>query len=134
MEISLRRVNDAITHNNQTTRMIQMANLEEYGGNGTTITSTTKVKLAKRRHQYPKPCIRHQQESDGNFTYSSRAAAKSSDIGTDSGASHAVHPDEGRESHRNTPRACSSEPTQTLEGKTDVCSHFTSERIGGVLL
>jgi hypothetical protein len=64
MEISLRRVNDAITHNNQTTRMIQMANLEEYGGNGTTITSTTKVKLAKRRHQYPKPCIQLQQESD----------------------------------------------------------------------
>jgi hypothetical protein len=29
MEISLRCVNDAITHNNQTTRMIQMANLEE---------------------------------------------------------------------------------------------------------
>jgi hypothetical protein len=50
-------------------------------------------------------------------------------MGTDSRASHAVHPEEGRESHRSTPRACSSEPTQTLEGKTDVCSHFTSERM-----
>jgi hypothetical protein len=92
-----------LLHSNQTMRVIQTPvglrgrgeRREECEGNISTIAFTNTVELAKRRHHYhyPKPYhIRPQQESDGTFTYSPRAAVKSIDMGTDFGMSHSTHP------------------------------------------
>jgi hypothetical protein len=97
--------------------MIQMDKLKEYRGNRTTIAFTTIVEFAKPAlvPEAVRRAVSHpQQQSDGTFIFSPSTAAKSSDMGTDSGAIRGDHTRRGQRKLLQPTPACSSEPTQTV--------------------